>query len=1344
MFSPMLLDSAIDRYAGKTQMAFNWDEDAHPRETTAHDGKLPGQFAPKTGDRVQTKRGAVGTVKQLVDVKGTPRALVNFGSYEQFNDIDKLKAAEKPKPVPSPLASYPDKIEVGGRMVDRPPIYLSGKNSDAVKAAAKEMPNLGILVTPATSHYAGHVADYEFYGVDNGCYSGKGNFDEAKFYSLLERLKADGQAHKALFAVAPDEFDPVAGKGDWKATLERSAPHLPRIRAAGFPAAIVLQDGATADTVPWDDIDVLFVGGSTEFKTATDKNGGIDREFVKIVREAKKRNIPIHFGRVNSAERLELTHYGLNAASMDGTYLAFGPDKNLPKLQDWLKPWGKFPAKRSGDTGPAGLTKQEAIEKAAKGSKAKNLSHSQAVSATLAYLGTGAHEWSAVPVKDMHTTTDDKGRQTTLPVFDFAPGYKQVDTPFAGDDCCHLCGHNIKKAFHIQNHDKKWSMVVGSECVTKFGDGESGEKLAKKDMAVGRRKLVKQLEDARQELRAAGMKEVTHRNNFGNERIVKEWATHLPRGRKAQSLSEKVKEALSHGKGIVTARAHSSGHPYAGEHVDSDRIIANWHKAKAQTAAEVLAEVKEFLEEYKDKYALSEAQREAGNYPMTHKRIHGLAISIETPKGERRRPEWPPMAADYGYIKGTMGRDGDHVDVFLGPNLRSETVYVIDQSGATGKRFDEHKVMLGFYSKERAIATYRKCYKPGWRVGPVTTMTIAQFKNWLNEGDQMKPVHRQVSRYSSNLADLYLPYNPQPFIDRYQAQCAKERYEWNEAAHPRFAAGSPNGIGGQFRGSGQSAGGGSSAPVNVGNSPLGPDGFAVDAPEWAKNYLRRKQQSQPTAEESAAAEAPTPAGYINLREFLPGGGKGSKSFAQENAELAERGRKVASMPGLNKSSKIRDVASPPSIARDHDLHWSKAGEFSQKIFDWHLELNRAMKDITLEHTATADGADRDHKWEQAWQAGDKTRVRELLAQMNAMDKEARAKGINLASIVNANGLIPRELAERLAGGSRFFDPERLRDQIKAGNKKLGIDTIKADEKSKQDRVDKRLNYEPVPESAKIPGVMFSGNKSYNPKPLPSPRPQEPAPEQTAAAVGNRPGGSLSPRMLASAQQQVRMDTREPVPAPSSPEEMQSVVESAYAKLSKTGQRMLDNAIKTGLSDDGEELPSDMVADLRESVLDTWNQMRSQAEEWNTAHDQVLKGHYKNFGVGANTLRERLAGGKLQPDKIPGFDEMVEYARNHYPQLLNSQSSGESVGKGDDENALVQAIIKGRMDIPQQPWHSEVIEEARKRIGPTLAAAGNAPEFVQDPDDPEYVPFSLSSIVDEVMRYMAAEDFRFSA
>lgn len=47
------------------------------------------------------------------------------------------------------------------------------------------------------------------------------------------------------------------------ATLTRAEPMLPRIRATGYPAALVAQDGLEHHPVPWDLTDALFLGGTT-------------------------------------------------------------------------------------------------------------------------------------------------------------------------------------------------------------------------------------------------------------------------------------------------------------------------------------------------------------------------------------------------------------------------------------------------------------------------------------------------------------------------------------------------------------------------------------------------------------------------------------------------------------------------------------------------------------------------------------------------------------------------------------------------------------------------------------------------------------------------------------------------------------------------------------------------------------------------------------------------------------------------------------------------------------------------------------------------------------------------
>lgn len=149
----------------------------------------------------------------------------------------------------------------------------------------------------------------------------------------------------------------------------------------------------------------------------------------------------------------------------------------------------------------------------------------------------------------------------------------------------------------------------------------------------------------------------------------------------------------------------------------------------------------------------TEAQKEAGNYKKKHISLHGLRIAIETKKGDRRRPEWPPMPCDYGDIKGTEGNDGDPVDVFVGPNLNSEFVCVVDQVSKEGS-FDEHKVLFGFDNESDAIACYKKAYTADWKVGPVTTMTVEQFKAWLKAGKQSKPIAKQVSKYSHLLESV--------------------------------------------------------------------------------------------------------------------------------------------------------------------------------------------------------------------------------------------------------------------------------------------------------------------------------------------------------------------------------------------------------------------------------------------------------------------------------------------------------------------------------------------------------------------------------------------------------------
>ncbi len=156
----------------------------------------------------------------------------------------------------------------------------------------------------------------------------------------------------------------------------------------------------------------------------------------------------------------------------------------------------------------------------------------------------------------------------------------------------------------------------------------------------------------------------------------------------------------------------------------------------------------------------SEAEKESGDYAKGEVEIHGMTIAIENPKGSERSgttqdgEAWSvSMANDYGYIKGTKGSDGDEVDVFIGPDLESERVFVINQVGKDGE-LDEHKVMLGFATKEAAEQGYLSSYRAGWDgLGSTQEMSVDELKAWLPSADEGKPAAAEEPAEEAPAAD---------------------------------------------------------------------------------------------------------------------------------------------------------------------------------------------------------------------------------------------------------------------------------------------------------------------------------------------------------------------------------------------------------------------------------------------------------------------------------------------------------------------------------------------------------------------------------------------------------------
>ncbi len=198
-------------------------------------------------------------------------------------------------------------------------LYLSGAPPNAARLSKYKENNVGVIYTPNMGARPGQIEHINFWAADTGCYSRGNNFDLDNYLRWLDDRKQ--YADKCLFATAPDVV------GNAFATWQRSKDVLPLIRDMGFKAALVAQDGIEGMAIDWRAFDTLFIGGSTDWK--------LGKHCLALVREAKKQGKRVHIGRVNSFKRFRLMA-SWGADSADGTYLAFGPDRNLPRLQNWL------------------------------------------------------------------------------------------------------------------------------------------------------------------------------------------------------------------------------------------------------------------------------------------------------------------------------------------------------------------------------------------------------------------------------------------------------------------------------------------------------------------------------------------------------------------------------------------------------------------------------------------------------------------------------------------------------------------------------------------------------------------------------------------------------------------------------------------------------------------------------------------------------------------------------------------------------------------------------------------------------------------------------------------------
>ncbi len=180
----------------------------------------------------------------------------------------------------------------------------------------KGNPFLGRLLTPAGWHSVEGLATSGLpWAADNAAFSG---FDEPRYTRMIDRIV--GRAG-CLFVTAPDVV------ADAKATLKLFRRWRPVLAGKGLPVAFVAQDGQERLRTPWDEIDALFLGGTTDWKLGEGAKA--------LAEEARARGRWLHMGRVNTRKRIRVAH-AWGCDSIDGSGFSRWSESKIPKGLRWI------------------------------------------------------------------------------------------------------------------------------------------------------------------------------------------------------------------------------------------------------------------------------------------------------------------------------------------------------------------------------------------------------------------------------------------------------------------------------------------------------------------------------------------------------------------------------------------------------------------------------------------------------------------------------------------------------------------------------------------------------------------------------------------------------------------------------------------------------------------------------------------------------------------------------------------------------------------------------------------------------------------------------------------------
>lgn len=214
-------------------------------------------------------------------------------------------------------------------------IFVNGNRR--VVAEFRGSMSLGYLLNPfGGAGIAEAVASGLPWALDNGVYGSSRTIEDAwrrearlfpfeTFWSRVATIEALPACDRAnlRFIVPPD----VPGKGVMTGLAFIAFALYYRDRESALPLALVGQDNM--ESQPWvpialDLASAFFVGGSTEWK--------LSQAAADMAREAKRRGLWVHMGRVNSVKRLEWA-LSIGCDSVDGTGLTRFSRSELPRVR---------------------------------------------------------------------------------------------------------------------------------------------------------------------------------------------------------------------------------------------------------------------------------------------------------------------------------------------------------------------------------------------------------------------------------------------------------------------------------------------------------------------------------------------------------------------------------------------------------------------------------------------------------------------------------------------------------------------------------------------------------------------------------------------------------------------------------------------------------------------------------------------------------------------------------------------------------------------------------------------------------------------------------------------------